>query len=77
MDNVFIKKEELNYWIAKYFKMDLISIDDLISCIEDLGGKVEHYEEELEDLKQDIQDNYRRIPVSEQYDCERCESDYL
>ena len=77
MNSVFIKKEELNNCVAKYFKMDLVSINDLISVIEDLDSKVEHYEEELEDLKQDIHDNYRRIPVSEQYDCERCESDYM
>ena len=45
---VYIKKEELNEWIAKYFKNDLISIDDMLGVIEDLDGQVNHLKEELE-----------------------------
>ena len=40
MDQVFIKKEELNYWIAKYFKGDLVSIEDMLGVIEDLDSEV-------------------------------------
>ena len=65
--NIYIKKEDVNKWIGKYFpKQDLISIDDLISCIEDLDSDVEHLKEKYEDLEQDLEDNYRPIPVSEQ-----------
>lgn len=62
----YIKKEDLNKWVAKYFKQDLISIDDLIDCIEELDDKVSNLSDELNDLKEDIEENYRRIPVSEQ-----------
>lgn len=61
MDNVFIKKEELNEWIAKYFKENLISIDDLLRLLEDLDYKIGCLEEEFEDYKQMIKDNYEPI----------------
>ena len=44
MKEVYIKKEELNSWVAKYFyHQDLITIDDLICCIENLDDEVEEF----------------------------------
>lgn len=43
-----------------------ISTDNLLSIIEDLMCEVDRLQEELEDMEQDIQDNYRPIPVAEQ-----------
>ena len=40
--------------------------DDVISLLEDLVGKYRTLEEELENNKQDLEDNYRPIPVAEQ-----------
>lgn len=40
--------------------------DDIISVIEDLIGKYHILKEEYERLKQDLEDNYRPIPVAEQ-----------
>lgn len=40
--------------------------DDVISLLEDLVGKYRTLEEELENTKQDLEDNYRPIPVAEQ-----------
>lgn len=42
--------------------------DDIISLLEDLVGKYRTLEEELEKTKQDLEDNYRLIPISEQVD---------
>lgn len=67
MDNVFIKKEELNEWIAKYFKENLISIDDLLRLLEDLDYKIGCLEEEFEDYKQMIKDNYEPISPYRMY----------
>lgn len=51
MDNVFIKKEELNKWVAKYFPtQDIISIDDLINTIEDLDDIRTDLEERIDEL---------------------------
>ena len=40
--------------------------DDVISLLETLVGKYRTLEEELENTKQDLEDNYRPIPVVEQ-----------
>lgn len=69
MDNVFIKKNELNLWIAAYFPgKELISIDDLISCIEDLDSEVEDWKMKYEELQNDLKENYRPISQVEQYE---------
>ncbi len=68
MDNVYIKKQDVNKWIGKYFpNKDLISIDDLIGCIEDLDSEVESLKEKYEDLEQDLEDNYKPIDKASQY----------
>lgn len=61
MNEVYIKKEELNEWLRKYFKGDLISIDDMISVIEDLDSEIDRLNEKIEDIEQDKEDNYRPI----------------
>lgn len=67
MDSVYIKKSDLNTWISKYFQnKDLITVDDLIACIEDLDGELDHLREELENVIQDRDDNYKRKSVEEQ-----------
>lgn len=55
MENVYIKTEDLNYWIAKYFKnKDIISIDDLIGCIENLDEDNESLKIKIEELENEI-----------------------
>ena len=58
MDEVFIDMRYQNDWIKKYFNADFVSVSQLIGCIEDLADKVEHLEEEKEELKENIKDNY-------------------
>lgn len=66
MKDIYIKKEDLDSWISKYFVQDLISIDNLISVIEDLISEIERYEEKIKDLEQDIEENYERVSISRQ-----------
>ena len=40
--------------------------DDVISLLEDLVGKYQILKKEFEDYKQDVEDNYRPIPIAEQ-----------
>ena len=70
MNNVFIKKEELNEWVAKYFKGDLISIDNMISVIEDLDSEIDRLKERIEDIEQDRESNYKPISNNELYGVE-------
>ena len=47
-------------------KANLIPVDNLMAAIEDLLAEYHHKEEELEDLKQEIEDNYKPISYEEQ-----------
>jgi hypothetical protein len=67
MENVFIKREELNKWIAKYFKEDLVSIDDILRVLEDLEFELDSLKEEFEDYKQMVTDNYKPISAYSMY----------
>lgn len=64
---LLINLKEQNSWIQDRFpKKDLITLDELMSDYEDLIGEVEHLQEEIEDLKQDRDENFKRISVSSQ-----------
>lgn len=67
MENVFIKREELNKWIAKYFKEDLVSIDDILRVLEDLEFELDSLKEEFDDYKQMVEDNYKPISAYSMY----------
>lgn len=67
MENVFIKREELSKWIAKYFKEDLVSIDDILRVLEDLEFELDSLKEEFEDYKQMVEDNYKPISAYSMY----------
>lgn len=75
MDNVYIKKEDLYQYKGTYEvfnrlfqNKNLISIDDLISCIEDLDSEVEDWKMKYQELQNDLEDNYRPISQAEQYE---------
>ena len=69
MTEVYVKVNELPSWLVKkYFdEKDFYSIAELIAIIEDIDSDKERLEEELEDLKQDIEDNYKPITPEEMY----------
>jgi len=66
MNNVYIKKEELNEWLRKYFNGDLISINDMISVMEDLDGEIDRLKEKIEEIEQDKEENYKQVSISSQ-----------
>ena len=51
MNEVYIDMRKENKWISKYFTKDLVSIDELLNCIEDLDSKISDLELEIEELK--------------------------
>lgn len=59
MDELYIKIEPKS-WLRniKSLDKDLVSIENLLGCIEDLYDENMTLKEELEDLKQDVNDNY-------------------
>lgn len=62
MEEVYIDIRKENKWIRKYFiNKDFVSISDLIGCIEDLDIEVETLNEQIEDIKTDIRENYKPV----------------
>lgn len=66
MDEVFIDIRKENAWIRKYFDTDFVSIEQLLGTIEDLDGIIEDWKEKYQDLEEDLRENYKPIPYSEQ-----------
>lgn len=72
MNEVYINIKDfgelfIGKYLTKKFNKDLISIEELISVLEDEIAEREHWKEKYEDLEQDMEDNYKPIPISEQY----------
>ena len=68
MEEIYIDIRNWNRWLKDRFpKKDFISLEEFISDYEDLIDDKEHLEEELNELKQDIEDNYKPISKAEQY----------
>ena len=56
------------YNLKSFKEKDVYSWDEILDIIQDLESEKFRLEEELEDLKQDMEENYKRIPVNEQYE---------
>lgn len=52
--------------ILKDKEQALIDSNTVESMIDDLICEIERLNEHIEDMEQDIKDNYKRVPVSEQ-----------
>jgi hypothetical protein len=51
-----------------YVENNQIEVDKMLDIIQDLICEVGRVQEELEDLQNDVRDNYKRIRNSEMYD---------
>ena len=50
-----------------------IDTDEIVTLIEDLLSEIDRLNEKIEDMEEDIRDNYRPISLSEQYDVSDCD----
>ena len=57
-----------DYNLKSFKEKDVYTLDEILDIIQDLESEKFRLEEELEDLKQDMEENYKRIPVEEQYE---------
>ena len=56
------------YNLKSFKEKDVYSWDEILDIIQDLESEKFRLEEELEDLKQDMEENYKKIPANEQYE---------
>lgn len=68
MEDIMIKIKDWNSSAIKlaFPKKDYISLEELVSKFEDIYNELDSLEEEFEDYKQNIADNYTQISVKEQ-----------
>lgn len=57
-----------DYNLKSFKEKDVYTWDEILDIIQDLESAKFRLEEELEDLKQDMEENYKKIPVNEQYE---------
>ena len=67
MNEVYIVLKNEKECIKDLFpKQDLVSVDELISKLEELIDEVKHKDEEMEEYKQYVKDNFRQLTYKEQ-----------
>jgi len=49
-------------------KTRLINKDEIENMFEDLLNKIENLEKEIDYMREDVRENYKRIPVEDQYE---------
>ena len=66
-NEIYIDMRKENEWISKYFTKDLVSVSDLLDCIEDLDSEIENLKLEIEELKtpdEDPDDDFMQLAKS-------------
>ena len=59
-------KEIEEITLTNYEVGDFIKVENLIAIIEDLKNEYDRLDEEFNDYKQDVEDNYKPIRIEEQ-----------
>ena len=57
-----------DYNLKSFKEKDVYTWDEILDIIQNLESEKFRLEEELEDLKQDMEENYKKIPANEQYE---------
>jgi hypothetical protein len=63
MNEIYIRTQDLAKWLVNiHFKNeDLITIDDLISKLEDTTDELGELRDEFEEFKKEVEENYKFI----------------
>lgn len=68
MENIFIKADEIpRNLVDEYFRdKDVVSIDDLIATLDDVDWKLKDLQDDFENFKEEVNDNYKFVGQAEQ-----------
>lgn len=56
------------YYVSENEKKVLVVAEEIESMFEDLLDKIEKLEKEIDYMQEDVRENYKRIPVENQYE---------
>lgn len=65
MEDILVKVT--GYTFEKLFDKDIVSLEDVFNKLEEEHLEVKRLEEELEDLKQNVKDNFKPLSNKELY----------
>ncbi len=57
-----------NYNLESFKEKDIYSWEEIINIIEDLECELHTKEEKIEELENDLESNYKKVSLAEQYD---------
>ena len=67
LNDILIKCDDRNFVKNKAVCDRTMTLEELLDLCEDLYNEIDRLTEKIDDLEQDIQDNYKPIDKSEQY----------
>lgn len=68
MENVYIKVQDMNKWVAKHFpNQDLVTIEEILGVIEELDSELETKKREYKELENNLHENYKPISSYDMY----------
>lgn len=65
MEDILIKITDYSFLQKEFKNIDFISMKDLLDSYQDKILDIERLEEELADLKQNVEDNYKQLTPKE------------
>lgn len=67
MENIYIDMREQGFTLSNHFKnKDMVSVEDILIELEQVIDDMEALQEEFDDYKRDVEDNYKPISYAEQ-----------
>lgn len=66
MERLIVDISGTSYTLSKYFNKEQVSLEEILGALEEMIDAKEHAEEELEDFKRNLEENFKPIPISEQ-----------
>lgn len=67
MEHIYIDMREQGFTLSNHFKnKDMVSVEDILIELEQVIDDMEALQEEFDDYKRDVEDNYKPISYAEQ-----------
>lgn len=68
MNEVFVKVGNYEILSKIFDNKDFVSINEITSKLEEYYNTQDYFSNKIIELEEDVKENYKRIPVNEQYE---------